>query len=41
MLFDYNQNNMSMDRETRGRDKRASRVTRGSWNPKHGKKRKH
>jgi hypothetical protein len=40
-LMDYKKNNTSTDRGKLGRgNKRASRVTRGSRNPKHGK-RKH
>jgi hypothetical protein len=37
--MDYKKNNMSTDREN-GRGNRRARVTRGSRNPKHGK-RKH
>jgi hypothetical protein len=37
--MDYKKNNMSTDRE-KGRGNKRARVTRGSRNPKHGK-RKH
>jgi hypothetical protein len=38
-LIDYRNNNMSTNRE-KGRGNKRARVTRGSRNPKHGK-RKH
>jgi hypothetical protein len=35
--MDYKKNNVSTDREN-GRGNKRARVTRGSWNPKHGKR---
>jgi hypothetical protein len=37
MTFDYKDNNMSTDRE-KGRGNKRARLTRGSRNPRHGKR---
>jgi hypothetical protein len=39
-LFDYKKNNMSTDME-KGRGKKRARVTRGSRNPKHDKRKRY